>query len=188
MSLRAAAGIALTAATACYPLALWWALRNGMAGAVLWAMAGIMLLRLVICGVRQSPAALFLLIVMSAAAAAFTLSGSALPAKLYPVFVSLSLLALFGLSLTGEKCAVQRLAELRVPEEQRTDFFRLYCRRVTEAWCVFFVLNGSVALSTCFMSDRAWALWNGLISYILIGCMFACEFAVRIWLRRRERI
>ena len=188
MSLRAAAGIALTAATACYPLALWWALRNGMAGAVLWAMAGIMLLRLVICGVRQSPAALFLLIVMSAAAAAFTLSGSALPAKLYPVFVSLSLLALFGLSLTGERSIVQRIAELRVPEEERTDSFRRYCRRVTGAWCVFFVRTGSAALSSCFMSDAVWALWSGLISYIRIGCMLAGEFSLRILLRRRERL
>ena len=102
--------------------------------------------------------------------------------------MSLSLLALFGLSLTGEKCAVQRLAELRVPEEQRSEFFRLYCRRVTWAWCIFYVLNGSVALSTCFMSDTVWALWNGFISYILMGFMFAGEFAVRIWLRRRERI
>ena len=188
MSLRAAAGIALAAVTACYPFALWWALGHGMAGAVLWAMAGLMLLCLVLRGFRKSHMALFLLIVMSAAASAFTLSGSALPAKLYPVCVSLTLLALFGSSLTGEKSIVQRLAELRVPEGQRTDFFRLYCRRVTEAWCVFFVLNGFISLSTCFMSDRDWALWNGLISYILIGCMFACEFAVRIWLRRRERI
>ena len=186
MSLRTAAGIALAAVTACYPPALWWALGHGMAGTVLWAAAGILLLRLILKGFRGSALSVLFLIAMTAAAAAFSMSGSVLPAKLYPV--SLALLALFGSSLTGERSIVQRIAELRVPEEERTDSFRRYCRRVTGAWCVFFVLNGSAALSTCFMSDAAWALWNGLISYILIGCMFAGEFSLRILLRRRERL
>lgn len=188
MSLRTAAGIALAAVTACYPPALWWALGHGMAGTVLWAAAGILLLRLILKGFRGSALSVLFLIAMTAAAAAFSMSGSVLPAKLYPVLVSLALLALFGSSLTGERSIVQRIAELRVPEEERTDSFRRYCRRVTGAWCVFFVLNGSAALSTCFMSDAAWALWNGLISYILIGCMFAGEFSLRILLRRRERL
>ncbi|MEO6594495.1 MAG: hypothetical protein ABIP94_07060 [Planctomycetota bacterium] len=42
-------------------------------------------------------------------------------------------------------------------------------------WSVFFVANGTMALAW-------WATYNGLISSILMGCLFACEWTVR---RRR---
>jgi len=55
-----------------------------------------------------------------------------------------------------------------------------YTRRVTQVWCGFFVLNGSVALVTAlWASDATWALYNGLISYCLMGCLFAGEWLVR---------
>ena len=187
MRLRKAVNIAVIAATACYPAAVWWALRNGLGGTVLWIAAGLILLRLILNGFRRNPILVFLLLAMTAAAAAFSLSGEALLAKLYPVFAGCALLAVFGYSLTTEKCIVQRFAEVSVPPEERSEFFRLYCRRVTWAWCIFYVLNGSVALSTCVMSDTVWALWNGFISYIMMGFMFAGEFAIRIYLKRKKR-
>ena len=55
-----------------------------------------------------------------------------------------------------------------------------YTRRVTQVWCGFFVLNGALALATAlWMSDRAWALYNGLIAYGLIGLLFGVEGQVR---------
>ena len=84
MRLRKAVNIAVIAATACYPAAVWWALRNGLGGTVLWIAAGLILLRLILNGFRRNPILVFLLLAMTAAAAAFSLSGEALLAKLYP--------------------------------------------------------------------------------------------------------
>ena len=55
-------------------------------------------------------------------------------------------------------------------------------------WCGFFVLNGALALATAlWMSDRAWALYNGLIAYGLIGLLFGVEWLVRQRVRTGHR-
>ena len=55
-----------------------------------------------------------------------------------------------------------------------------YCRSVTWLWVLFFALNGSIA---AFLALRGpislWAAYTGVISYVLIGAVFALEFLVR---------
>jgi 3-hydroxymyristoyl/3-hydroxydecanoyl-(acyl carrier protein) dehydratase/uncharacterized protein YneF (UPF0154 family) len=61
-----------------------------------------------------------------------------------------------------------------------------YCRKVTLVWCAFFVFNGSVAAWTIFFgTDAIWSVYNGGISYILIGVLFAGEFIVRKIVQRK---
>jgi acyl-coenzyme A synthetase/AMP-(fatty) acid ligase len=56
-----------------------------------------------------------------------------------------------------------------------------YCRKVTVIWCAFFILNEAAAAFTIFFgSDFVWSIYNGGISYILMGILFACEYLVRI--------
>lgn len=63
----------------------------------------------------------------------------------------------------------------------------VYCRRVTVVWCVFFIVNGLVALdSVLFRSDAWWALYNGAVSYVLIAMLFAAEFTVRMYVQRKH--
>ena len=96
----------------------------------------------------------------------------------YPVLVNAAMLLLFGSSLAFPPTIVERIARLRHPHlpEQATP----YLRRVTVAWCLFFVANGTVALYTAtFASFETWALYNGLIAYVLIGAMFAGELFTR---------
>jgi uncharacterized membrane protein len=63
----------------------------------------------------------------------------------------------------------------------------MYCRRVTAAWCIFFVVNGMISLATALWgSNEVWMLYNGVISYILIGTVFTVEYIIRIILRRRN--
>ena len=51
---------------------------------------------------------------------------------------------------------------------------------VTRAWCLFFVLNGGIALWTALAaSDATWALYNGAIAYVLIGAMLGGEWLLR---------
>ncbi|MDR2181467.1 MAG: AMP-binding protein, partial [Treponema sp.] len=69
------------------------------------------------------------------------------------------------------------------PGAQRVE---AYCYKVTAIWCVFFILNGSAALYTIvWASESAWALYNGGISYVFMGTLFAVEWIVRKMMIRR---
>jgi uncharacterized membrane protein len=51
-----------------------------------------------------------------------------------------------------------------------------------------FVLNGSLALYTAVAADiEVWALYNGVIAYVLMGLLFAGEYLVRRRVRRRHQ-
>jgi uncharacterized membrane protein/3-hydroxymyristoyl/3-hydroxydecanoyl-(acyl carrier protein) dehydratase len=103
---------------------------------------------------------------------------------LVPTLINLGLLFTFASSLLGEVSLVERFASWYVtdlrPEERR------YCRRVTQVWCAFFVLNGGVALATALWAPLSWwSLYNGVVAYGLIGLIFAVEFIVRKYRFRR---
>jgi uncharacterized membrane protein len=113
-----------------------------------------------------------------ALAAASMLGNHALPLKLYPVLVNAVLLTVFATSLVYPPSVIERLARLR--EKNLPPSGVAYTRRVTQVWCGFFVLNGGLALGTAlWASDATWALYNGLISYGLMGLLFAAEWVVR---------
>jgi uncharacterized membrane protein len=109
---------------------------------------------------------------------AAALANDALPLKLYPVLVNLVLLLLFATSLWRPPSVIERLARLREPNLPPSGV--AWTRRVTIAWCVFFLGNGGTsALTALFASDRVWALYNGLIAYLLMGLLFAGEWLLR---------
>ncbi|MDU7135113.1 MAG: hypothetical protein E6325_27580, partial [Enterobacteriaceae bacterium] len=63
-----------------------------------------------------------------------------------------------------------------------------YTRRVTQVWCLFFIINGGIALFTAMYGDMSlWAAWNGMISYLLIGALMGAEWLVRSRLMKREK-
>ena len=104
--------------------------------------------------------------------------------KAYPICVNLGLLAVFGQSLWQGPTVVERLATLRQgPLDERGV---RYTRTVTQSWCVFFLLNAALSLATAlFATERIWALYNGGISYGLMGLMFAGEWLIRRRVLRR---
>jgi uncharacterized membrane protein len=111
--------------------------------------------------------------------------GDALAVKLYPVLVNAVLLVVFTFSLRHPPTVVERLARLTEPGLSPSGV--RYTRKVTVVWCVFFVLNGAAAAYTAtFSSDATWALYNGLIAYVLMGCLMGIEWCVRQCVRRRE--
>jgi len=106
-----------------------------------------------------------------------------LAARLYPVAVNGAMLMVFGASLLAGMPIVERLARLTEPALPSSGV--AYCRTVTKVWCGFFVLNGVIALVTALWTDRmTWALYNGFVAYVLIGCLFAVEYIVRGRVRR----
>lgn len=107
-----------------------------------------------------------------------------LPAKLYPVAISLGLCSLFFLSLFNPPTVVERIARLQDPDLPPEGV--VYTRNVTKVWIAFFMLNASASAATSvFFSDEVWLLYNGMVSYIIMGCIFAIEWGVRQKVKKR---
>jgi len=110
------------------------------------------------------------------------LFNSALALKFYPVAMSLSFLAIFGYSLYKPPSVVEIIARLH---EDLDEHGIAYTRRVTQVWCGFFIINALIATGTIFHEDeQVWMLYNGFISYLLMGLLIAGEFAVRMVVKK----
>ncbi len=98
--------------------------------------------------------------------------------RFYPVMVNAGFFILFTSSLFTSMSFVERLARLR--ESTVSEKAMAYMRQVTIAWSVFFVVNGTVATYTALWgSEEVWVLYNGLISYLLMGGLAGGEWLVR---------
>lgn len=107
-------------------------------------------------------------------------SGSELWVRLYPCAVTLGLLVVFARSLSTPQSMVERIARLSDPDLPPAAI--AYTRAVTKVWCGFMVCNATVSLWTALQPNIAiWAIYNGGISYALMGLLFAGE-----WLYRRR--
>jgi uncharacterized membrane protein len=108
-----------------------------------------------------------------------------LPLKLYPAMVSAAFLGVFAYSLLAPPTVIERMARGRGPA--LPPFVVAYTRRVTQAWCVFFLCNGAIALATALWAPEAvWSFYTGVVSYVLMGLLFAAEYLVRIRVRKRH--
>jgi uncharacterized membrane protein len=177
--------ILATALTLLYPLAVW--LGHGTVEprsmAVLLLLAAALRLPELKLGAGARWSALGALVL-----AALAMSANALlPLKLYPVLVNAALLAAFGHSLVVSPSMVERLARLREPSLPPAAV--AYTRRVTQAWCVFFAANGAVALGTAlYATEAVWSLYNGVVSYLLMGLLFGGEYLLRMRFKRRLHV
>lgn len=96
----------------------------------------------------------------------------------YPVAVNLVFFIVFCHSLTQPETIIEKFAKIRHPDLSLKAI--QYTRKVTLCWCIFFILNGSIALLTCLLNNISWwTLYNGLISYILIAILMGGEWLIR---------
>jgi uncharacterized membrane protein len=92
--------------------------------------------------------------------------------------MSIAIAAVFAMSLAHPPSLIERYARLRHPELPPEG--RSYCRAVTMVWTAWLSVNALVALLLAvFGSDAAWALWTGVIAYLVMGFLFAGEFVLR---------
>ena len=158
-----------------YPLAVYFGVQRHGPQALAGLLLAMALLRALHARNRQWLAIAAGAIVLASAA---WLSDDGLPLKLYPALVNAVLLLVFAASLRAPPSIIERIARLREPDLSPAGV--AYTRRVTQVWCGFFLVNGAIALATAlWASDRTWALYNGLIAYVLIGALFAGEWLVR---------
>lgn len=173
------------AVTLVFPFALW--LGYGHVS-VRW-LALLPLAALILRGdlARFGKAGWFLVAGSAVIVGATLLTGARAPLLAYPVLVSFALFLVFALSLWRPPTVIERIARLSEPELGPRGV--AYTRRVTIAWCIFFVCNGLVsALTAAFASPSIWAFYNGMLSYVLIGLMFAIEWLIRQRVRHAHTV
>lgn len=178
--LLSAASLLLTAA---YPLAVYFLLDHGDVRLAGLAFLLVLAMRFLTPGSTQlqvsaalGAGALF--------ATAITLTNSEILARLYPVAVSGVLLVAFGVTLVRPPSMIERIARATGVALNEPDM--RYTRTVTVVWCGFFLLNGGIALVTALATSReVWALYNGLVSYLIAGAILAGERLIRPVFQRR---
>lgn len=104
----------------------------------------------------------------------------------YPVLMNLAFAFAFGWSLRRPPSLVQVFASRAEPDPSPRAI--AYMRKVSALWCAFLMVNALVTLALALWAEVAvWALYTGLISYLLMGVLFAGEWLVRRHVRRAEQ-
>jgi len=120
---------------------------------------------------------------LSAASAAIVWTDSERLLRIYPSLVNLGLLIAFGATLVRGPSMIEKFARIRTPA--LSDAAVCHTRRVTQIWCAFFTANGLFSLYTAlYWSRDAWSLYNGAISYGLVGVLLVGEIAWRYFVIR----
>ena len=180
--------IAIAVVVLIYPIAIYFGLQHLPPKYLAISLATLVILRALFTNSQLLKAVkgLWLVILI----AGLTLAGFSyfsntdLGLKLYPVIISFSFLTIFSYSLFKPPSVIERLARLQEPELPPEGV--RYTRKVTQVWCLFFVFNMAIALYTVFFATtEVWALYNGLISYLLMGTLFIVELAYRKWVQQK---
>lgn len=168
--------------SALYPLVVFWGLQHWDARFLVLLLCVPLLLRLVFR--RHGDGALPLAATMTALAVVVWLTGRGDAVLYQPVAINAVLLSTFAATLKRPPTMIERFARLQEPDLPPEGV--AYCRKVTVVWCAFFAGNGALALFTAVYGNlELWTLYNGLISYGLIGLLFGVEWLVRLHFKRR---
>lgn len=185
MRLRTALDICLKCALVLYPLYVWWAIHHWHPAAALLPVAAVALIKSCSRGAGVASRSFFLLTCAFLLAAMWL--GRAEHALLYyPVWMNAGMLLLFAASLWFPPTVIERLA--RLMEGELDQHAVAYTRKVTQVWCLFFLFNGAVAFASAWWGDwDIWVMYNGLISYILMGLLMFIEWQVRRVVKAAKR-
>ena len=169
-------GLGLLLAGLLYPFAVYFGMEH-FAPWQFGLLLGSLWLARALLGTRK-PGSLWMAITAIAFCLLLALFDSPLLLRWYPVLISAFMLGLFGLSLIVGPPIIERLARLREPQLPAKAI--VYTRQVTIVWCVFFLCNGLLAAALTLWAPLSWwMLYTGLISYGLMGLLFAIEWLIR---------
>ncbi|VVN36429.1 hypothetical protein [Pseudomonas fluorescens] len=169
-------GLGLLLAGLLYPFAVYFGMEHFAPWQFGLLLGGLWLAR-ALFGARK-PGSLWIAISAIAFCLLLALLDSPLLLRWYPVLISAFMLGLFGLSLKYGPPMVERLARMREPQLPAKAI--VYTRQVTIAWSVFFLCNGLLAAALTLWAPLSWwMLYTGLISYGLMGLLFAIEWLIR---------
>jgi uncharacterized membrane protein len=164
-------------ATLLYPFVVYFGTRYAEPWQIASAMCILLLLRLMASDARQrANQLLFMAGILYCGFAIW--NNKQISLLYYPAVVNAVLLLLFSWSLAFPPSAIERIARLQHPDLPLEGV--IYTQRVTQVWCGFFIVNGSIAFATAmWASVELWSLYNGFIAYLLMGLLFAGEYIIR---------
>lgn len=158
-----------------YPF-VWYYVREQ--GAFYWLAAAMCALWLIRAAIAQTRAQRRIAVILSAFFAAAILFRRPDSMYWYPVAVSLLMLGIFTASLFSGQSAIERLARLQQPDLPPEGV--AYTRRVTQIWCVFFIFNAATAALLALSGKHDWwAVYTGVLSYVLMGGLLGGEWVYR---------
>ena len=96
--------------------------------------------------------------------------------------IHLALALSFGLSLrTGHEPTITRVA--RAVHGGLAPAMAAYCRRVTQAWVIYFGVMAALSLAMFLAAPWAWwSLLANLVTPVAIAALFVGEYLLRYWL------
>ena len=106
--------------------------------------------------------------------------------KFYPPICNLTIFIVFFSSLFAKETIIQKFARMCGDKLEKPAWE--YTRKITYVWCSFMFINLLISIWTIFLPDEVWMVYNGFISYFLVGLLFGVEYIVRIVLRKRKLI
>jgi uncharacterized membrane protein len=166
-----------------YPLAVYFGIRHLPVSFFALLLLALLIVRFGVLRPAERKFMLPVLLGIAAFSVAAAVTGSQALLLAYPVLVNLGLCALFALSLREPEPLLLRVARARGMEIDR--YAPPYLRRLTAIWAVFFALNALAAFVTIHLSIGVWAVYNGLVSYILVGLLIVGEVVFRRHYKRR---
>lgn len=174
-------GLILFLAGLAYPFAVYYGIEHLSPRVFAALLGGLWLARLLLG--EQRPGGRWMALAALLFCALLGVAGAPALLRWYPVLLSAMLLSLFVLSLKFGPPIVERLARLREPDLPAVAV--RYTRQVTQVWALFFFCNGLIATALTLWAPLSWwTLYNGLISYLLMGLLFAAEWLVRQRVRK----
>lgn len=168
-----------------YPVLVYFGLTVFSPQIILIGLLILVLLRAASFALQKRYGAAGLAVLVAVIVAAGGIASELVAIRFYPVIVSLTMGTIFTVTLFTERPMVERLARLKMPD---LDAYSVaYTRKLTKVWIGFFAVNAMIATWTAlYASMEIWTLYNGLLSYVLIGILFIGEWPVRRFLRARH--
>jgi len=100
--------------------------------------------------------------------------------RLGPALANVAMLLSFGRTLVSGPSMIESIARRVRRGGPLPDGAVQYCWRLTLLWCVFFGLNAAFITWLAFHASLAsWALYTGVLAYLLAGALFMAELAYR---------
>lgn len=177
------AKIAFTAIVIAYPIIVYIGLNHFEARTLAVVLIGLAVARLMLVKrvggwAERMPQTRLVIAALLVICTVVVFSNSPDVLRYHPVLMNIIMFTFFFGSLLHPPTVIERIARLQTPDLPESAV--RYTRKVTIVWCVFFVLNGTMALYTSLRTNIGfWTVYNGLISYSLMGVLLVGEYAIR---------
>ncbi|MFT5612148.1 MAG: putative membrane protein [Polaribacter sp.] len=170
--------------TALYPIVIYYGLNQYGPRALALLLFLVLLVRSFYWKAFKFSEKLFYLLLVGTLCAVAAWFESELMLRYYPVLMNFGIASFFAFSLFTEQPLIERLASLMKTELNPSA--RCYMRRLTQVWAGLLTVNGIISSYTaCCLPLKQWAIYNGVIAYLIFAVFSLGELIVRHYYKKR---